>query len=323
MSGMNRQSKYSLGKISVYLRHRDVSYWELSTSQANRLSELLGGAQVVLCKSDAELASELPDADAVLTWRFRQEWFDLAPKLKIVSTPAAGQDYFSVVAPPGVVMLNGAFHGEIMAESVVGMLLGMERGILAQATLHPATSWARKELSPGMRVLRGSTVLILGFGRIGRWIGKLLKPFGVTLIGVGRRSNAERPDWFDASDSLIQVGELDEALAKANHLVMALPSTTGTTGLMDGRRLALLKPGATVTNVGRGNSLDVTALITLLNNGHLAGAFLDVFPEEPLPEGSVIASTPKLWRLPHASAIAPNYLDLYIDDFVRQVRGLS
>ena len=76
----------------------------------------------------------------------------------------------------------------------------------------------------------------------------------------------------------------------------------------------------TVTNIGRGNAIEAAALTAALENGHLAGAFLDVFPEEPLPETSPLMHVRNLWRLPHACAIADNYLDLYVADFVRQLK---
>ena len=116
---------------------------------------------------------------------------------------------------------------------------------------------------------------------------------------------------------------MDAYLPETDHLILALPGTTGTTGIVDARRLALLKPGATVTNIGRGNAIVADALAEALESGHLAGAFLDVFPEEPLPASSPLMHVRNLWRLPHACAIADNYLDLYVADFVRQLKAAS
>jgi phosphoglycerate dehydrogenase-like enzyme len=83
---------------------------------------------------------------------------------------------------------------------------------------------------------------------------------------------------------------------------------------MDARRLALLRPDAYIYNVGRGNAIDVPALAAALRGGNLRGAGLDVFPEEPLPEDSPLRGCPGAMRLPHVSAFAPNYLDLYLDE---------
>ena len=321
MKGAKRQQDSRLEKISTYLVHGMVAAWHFTEGQAEHLRRLLPGTAVKVCGTADEFAENVRDSDAVLTWTFRQEWFDGASRLKILSTPAAGKDYFTVEPPSGVWMMNGQFHGEIIAESVVGMLLGMERGILPAMTEYAALPWPRRELAPRMRVLRGSTAMILGFGNIGRWIGKMLKPFGLRILGVSRHRDAERPEWFTGGDLCMDVGQMDAYLPETDHLILALPGTTGTTNMVNARRLALLKAGATVTNIGRGNAVEATALTAALENGHLAGAFLDVFPQEPLSISSPLMKTRNLWRLPHACAIAGNYLDLYVEDFVRQLKA--
>lgn len=321
MDKPKRQFLSSIKKISTYLVHTQVSAWHFTEGQAEHLRRLLPGVSVHVCATAEEFATSLRDADAVLTWTFRQEWFDGAKRLKILSTPAAGKDYFTVEPPSGLLMMNGQFHGEIIAESVVGMLLGMERGILPAMTEYTALPWPRRELAPRMRVLRGATAMILGFGHIGRWIGKLLKPFGMRILGVSRHRDAARPEWFAEGDLCMDGEQMDAYLPETDHLILALPGTTGTTGMVDARRLALLKAGATLTNIGRGNAVVAEALTASLEDGHLSGAFLDVFPEEPLPETSPLMHVRNLWRLPHACAIAGNYLDLYVEDFVRQLKA--
>ena len=302
-------------KIVTYITHSIVDAWNFREVHAEILRRRIPGVNVQICGTEQEFTEGLRGADVVLTWTFRQEWFALAPRLKVISTPAAGKDYFHVVPPAGVTMLNGHFHGEIIAETVVAMILAMIRGLLRNATQFADLPWAREELSPSLRTLRGSNVTILGFGHIGRWIGRLIKPFGTTSIwGMTRHGNASFPDWFTENDRIFTASELDVRLCETDHLVLALPSTTGTDGIVGEHELALLPKGATVTNVGRGNALNEAALIKSLRDGHLGGAVLDVFAEEPLDEHSPLMSCPNLWRLPHASAIAPNYLSLYSEE---------
>lgn len=323
MTEPKRQCNSRLKKISTYLVHDLVPAWHFTERQADHLRKLLPGTVVKVCGTAEEFADNVRDSDAALTWTFRQEWFDGAARLKILSTPAAGKDYFTVEPPSCVWMMNGQFHGEIISESVVGMLLAMERGILPAMTEYADLPWPRKELAPRMRVLRGTTAMILGFGNIGRWIGKILKPFDLRILGVSRLHNAARPEWFTEGDLCLDVEQMDAFLPETDHLILALPGTTGTTGMVDGRRLQLLKAGATLTNIGRGNAVVAEALVSSLESGHLSGAFLDVFPEEPLPSSSPLMKTRNLWRLPHACAIADNYLDLYVEDFVRQLKMIE
>src|SRR5690606_4679421 len=101
-----------------------------------------------------------------------------------------------------------------------------------------------------------------------------------------------------------------EALALADHVVCVLPGDTGTDRFLDAAAFAAVKPGAVVYNLGRGNAIDVGALTAALQAGRIAGAFLDVVPDEPLPEGSPLWTAPRLFLTPHASAIYADYLDL-------------
>lgn len=304
--------------IAVYLTHPDVSCWTFGDPHAARLNAHFPGTRVLVCNSEAEFLEGLGAADVALVWRFRQEWFSRAPRLRVLATPAAGRDYFHVSPPPRVTMLYGRFHGELMAETVAAMLLGMVRGVLPAASVFAGHAWPRRELAPWMVPLRSSHVVIVGFGRIGTWIGRLLKPFGVRLTGIRRHVPRDVPEYFSPGDRIAPVSDLDRVLPSADHLILVLPGGPDTEALMDARRIRSLPRGATLCNVGRGTVLDEEALCEALRDGHLSGAALDVFREEPLPADSPLRSVPRLWRLPHASAISPNYLDLFIDDFAAQ-----
>lgn len=305
--------------IAVFLRHNTVPCWEMSTAQGQLLEQLLPGYRVILCATEKDFRRELATASIAITWYCQQQWLEQASKLRILATPAAGKDYFTVTLPPGVTLLNGQFHGTLIAETAVGALLAMCRGILPAASLYANQPWARHEISIRMRPLHGSRVGILGFGHIGQAIGALLKPFGVRIAGCRRNIHAPCPAWFvSGQDEYFAVAELEAELPSLDHLILALPRSSETDNILDARRLGLLPCGATVSNYGRGNAIDLPALLGALRSGHLAGAFLDVFPQEPLPAEAEILSCPNLWRLPHISTAAPNYLDLFVHDFVRQ-----
>ena len=308
--------------ILVNLRHPQVGYWTLQERQAEPLRRAFPGVEVTLAGSREEFESRLPEADVCMVWNFRQEWFGMAPHLKVVSTPAAGKDYFQVTPPDGVQMLYGGYHGKIIAETVCGMLLGMCRGILPAVTEYAGLEWPRGELFSRQHSLHGSTVVILGFGKIGQHIGRLLKPFHVRILGMRRNADALRPEWFDEGDFIFPPSRLDEILPMADHLVLALPRSPETDNLLDARRLSLLPSHATLVNIGRGNAIDDLALCEALRGGRLAGAFLDVFHTEPLPADSPLRTCPNLWRLPHASAVAPDYLDLYVEELVENLKRL-
>jgi len=306
-------------RIAVWLTKDGISCWTFSEANRARLQSLLPGSRVVVCPDEQAFLAELPEATVAIAWQFKQQWLECALSLVWIATPAAGRDYFQIVPPPSVEITYGTFHGELIAETVLGMLLGMGRGIVDSVRLGRTDPWPRERIAPAMRPLRGSHAVILGFGHIGTWIGRLLKPCGVRLTGVRRRPTAP-PSYFGAGDSVVPVSELDRVLPSADILILSLPGGPGTDHIIDARRLRLLPAHALITNIGRGNAIDESALAEALNAGVVGGACLDVFENEPLPADSVLRDCPGAFLMPHASAISPNYLDLFIDEFVTRFR---
>lgn len=302
---------------AVHINHRHVPGWNFELRHAEQLTHAIPALDVRVCRSDEDFVAILPEAQLAMVWHFLPEWAAHADQLRLLATPAAGRDYFQADLPGCVELSYGQFHGTLIGETVVGMILAMCRGILPAASRQTTLAWPRQELAAVMRPLRGSRVTILGFGHIGLQIAHLLKPFGVHLTGV-RRTASVPPPFFGPGDALATPDVLDHVLPETDHLVLCLPASAETDGLLSRERLALLPRTATVCNVGRGNALDEDALVTALRTGALAGACLDVFQQEPLPLDSPLRTCPNLWLMPHASAIAPNYLDLFVSEFIER-----
>ena len=298
--------------IAVWLNNAAMSCYEFSTEDLTYLQLKLPQAVITVCHSEAEFIQALPQTEIALTWTFKQEWFALANSLREIFTPAAGKDYFSIKPPEEINVTYGSFHGELMAETVLAMMLGSCRGIVTAA--RTTELWGNSELSRIMRPLRGTHLTILGFGAIGEWVAKLAKPFGVKITGI-KRHLTPVPSYFDAHDAIVTVDKLDEILPTTDHLVLILPRNSGSDTIINRQTLALLPSRAVIYNVGRGNAIDETALVDALLNRQLAGACLDVFATEPLPANSPLRKTPNTLLMPHAAAISPNYLQLFIDEF--------
>lgn len=273
----------------------------------------------VECGCEKEFLDNLPESRGAVAWAFLPEWLERAPGISLVCTPAAGRDWVAIRPQPGLAVAFGAFHGELIGQTVLGLLLAFARGIRDSMEMQGREPWARDRIAGRMRSLRGSHAVILGFGHIGKWIGQYLKPMGVRLTGVNR-SNMARPGYFDAGDHVAAMEDLDSLLPDTDHLILALPGDSGTDGVIDARRLGLLPHEAVVYNIGRGNSIDTPALIDALENGRLAGAGLDVFDVEPLPGDAPIRHCPNVILMPHVSAFAPTYIDLYLKELLSLVR---
>ncbi len=310
-------------KIAAYLVNPTVSEWTLTHAQGDawiqRLKSAGTDAELVVCSSEKEFTEVLCDVEIALTWTFRQEWFEKSQKLRHLCTPAAGKEYFGGLRPPpGVELHFGHFHGAIMGETLVGMMLGMAHGLFQNLSAMKgagAEGWPRERFTGVARTLAGSHVVIVGFGNIGQRAGAMIKAFQTRLTGVRRHPDAvSRPSWFGPEDKVVGMDGLDAALAEADHVALVLPGDTSTDRIFDSERLRAIRRGAVLYNFGRGNSVDETALAESLRSGHLAGAVLDVFATEPLPADSPLRSLPNAFLFPHASAIAPTYLDLWLDE---------
>lgn len=307
-------------KISAWLPNTSISCFRLTLEQCQTLETRLPGHTVAHCETEADFLAQLPETQVAIVWKFAQGWFARAPEMQWIVTPAAGKDYFRITPPPGVSIDNGGFHGVIMAETVLAMMLASCRGVLTCERARGTDPWPRKALDGRMHTLRGSHVGILGFGRIGQWVGRLAKPFGARITGI-RRSPSERPDYFAEVDRVLPVDALDSVLPEFDHLVLVLPRSPETDRILDERRLGLLRETCYLYNVGRGNAIDEEALARALQDRRLAGACLDVFATEPLPEDSPLRSCPTALLMPHASAFDPSYLDRFLDEFAERFRA--
>lgn len=307
---------------AVWLVDAEIDCWTFSARHEEILARELGRAiEIVQCSSEEEFLAALQRAHLAVVWRFEREWLDRAPRLEWIVTPAAGRERIRVQEGPRLAIDHGSFHGELMAETVLAFLLGHVRGVFA--SMQEAARgelWPRAAVGRTMRALRSSRVTILGFGAIGRWIGQLLVPFDCAITGVKRRPSAP-PGWFrPVRDRIVTVSDLDSVLPGTDFLVVVLPGDPASHHLMDARRLALLPPHAALVSIGRGHAIDEAALARALDRGALAAAYLDVFETEPLPPDSPLRRRSDVIWMPHASAIAPNYLDLFALELARRFR---
>ena len=202
-------------------------------------------------------------------------------RLRVVQALSAGTDWIEARVPPWATLCNARGARDVaVAEWVVGALLGDAYGQFEAAR-------SRRWSDAVPRELHGATVLIVGFGSIGREVERHLEPFGVTVIGVARQ----------ARDGVHSVAELPHLVGQADAVVVLAPLTPETRGLVDAALLGRMRDGALFVNAGRGGVVDTAALVAELRSGRLR-AVLDVVDPEPLPDDH------PLWDL--ALAITPH-----------------
>jgi phosphoglycerate dehydrogenase-like enzyme len=229
------------------------------------------------------------------------------------------------IPPAHIEARYGTFHGEFIAETVLGLMLAVNRGILSSYELQLANEiWPWRPLcKPGaVRLLRGSHAVIIGFGNIGGWIARLLKPFGVRITGLRRNPPTEWPPYFTEGDTISSISQLDTVLQTADHVILALPSDTGADNLLGARQFKKMPRHAIIYNIGRGNCINEIAMAAALKSRTIAGACLDVFCQEPLTKDSPLAKNlPGLVRLPHSSAFADEYMERYTDEIIPIIKA--
>ena len=249
-----------------------------------------------------------------------------APRLRWVHATSAGAGEMvrrAGLAPDALervtVTTSSGVHAVPLAEfSLLGML-AVAKELPRLVEDQRARAWP--EVRRPLRELSGQTVFLVGLGEIGREVARLAKAFGMRTVGF-RRTEGPPPDWVDEVHG---PGRLAELAGGADAMVVSLPLTEQTAGLIDRSVLEALPPGCIFVNVGRGGVVDEAALVDVLSGRRIAGAVLDVFATEPLPPGSPLWDLPNVIVTPHAAALSARenerIVELFVANLARYLDG--
>jgi phosphoglycerate dehydrogenase-like enzyme len=219
---------------------------------------------------------------------------EAAPKLRWVSTLLAGLNGWPLdrLAERGLPLTNGVGINAIpVAEFAVMGVMAMAKGLPQLIRWQDEKTWTPRPA--GVTELTGSKALVIGYGAIGREIGKRLEGLGVEVTGV-RRSPSGEPGVLGPDDWRSRLGDFD-------WVILAAPAVADTRHLIGAAELAAMKPSAVLVNIARGDLIDQPALVEAVKGGQIAGAFLDVTSPEPLPADSPLWTTPGIVMTGHAS----------------------
>lgn len=294
------------------LPERDFRLWDHHIAQIQAISPDIRLHIVPAPEATREMVH---DADIIFGWP-RKSWVVDAPHLRWIQLPSSGSDGWSSVRPDILLTKSAGVFGVPIAEWVIGMMVALTHNLHRYRDQQLAAHWG--EL-PGAEVY-GSTVGIVGLGDLGSEVACRAQAMGCRVLGTRRTLSAPPPPDVD------QLLPLDELLPTVDFLVLAVPNTPETQGLIDAERLRRLKPGAYLINVGRGTLVDEAALIAALASGHLAGAALDVTAQEPLPAESPLWRMEQVILTPHTSGRSPQAnadrrMALFSDNLRRFLQG--
>ena len=242
----------------------------------------------------------------------------LAPRLRWIQSTAAGVDKLLPLVPSHVILTSTrGIHAEKGGEYALTALLMLNHQVPRFVTAQRRKEWDQFFATP----IAGKTVLVLGAGAIGTEVARLSRALGVRVLGISRSGKAN-----PAFHACFASQQLHDILPQADFLLILLPLTQETEGLIGRREFDLLPAHAGVINLGRGAVIDNDALADKLRKGELSGAVLDVYPEEPLPRSSPLWCTPNLIMSPHcaiddAEHYAQRALEVFLANLCRYLNG--
>jgi phosphoglycerate dehydrogenase-like enzyme len=292
-------------KLVICVWHR-FSLWNPPPEMAAGIRERWPEMRIVHRPNYDGLDAELPDTDIFVGFSLRPEQFGHARRLKWLHSTAAGvgQLMYPELRRSGIEVTNASgVHTIPMAEHILGMLVAMARRFPDCFRYQQQARWAQQELwdSPVRpRELHGQTLLLIGFGAVGRAVAKVVRPLGMHVWAVTRSGGGDH----EFADKIVPVSQLHEALPQADFVILAAPETPETRRMIGASEFARMKSSAYFMNVSRGALVDEPALIAALERRTIAGAALDVASQEPLPPDSPLWKLENAFITPHMSAVS-------------------
>jgi phosphoglycerate dehydrogenase-like enzyme len=252
------------------------------------------------------------------------------PSLRWLQVRSAGVDHLAADPPwrKGIVVTNAkGVYAVPIGEYVSGMILRVHQPAATWAADQAAHRWP-PDPPPLIAIIRGRTAVIAGYGSIGREVARQLAALGMRIVAVKPRPEVRHDPSFrvpgtgdpDGSipERIVGVEAFVETAREADVLVLTMPLTEASRGIVDARVIAALRPTAWLINVSRGALVDEPAVLAALRDGRLAGAVLDVFGQEPLPPDSPWWDAPNVIVTPHASGHTLRFFDELVVENVRR-----
>jgi glyoxylate/hydroxypyruvate reductase A len=283
---------------------------------AARIREARPEARLLTAHGVEQVKERLPQAEVLFAWEFPMETLPLATRLRWFQVMGAGLERLAGSAVPGGVVVTNmkGIFGVAMAEYALAYMLAHSQQIRRVTLQQDERRWEQFE----PQLLAGQTAGVIGLGSIGRQVARRCAEFAMRVIGVNRGGAP-----VAGVDVTYAVAEIERFLPECDYLISVVPQTGETTGLLSGERLRLLKPSCFYINMGRGNIVDLDALVEALGAGRLAGAALDVFPTEPLPPEHPIWAAPNTFITPHISGVnrPDDVTRVFLDNLTRYLNG--
>jgi len=308
-------------------REVDVAAPSWATRALEMVSDELARSVTIrhVVVGETNLAREVAERTEVL-WRYHLPADRMAdvlaqlPALRWVHSDYVGVEDLPLAAlrDRGILLSNGAgISARPMAEWVVLAILAAAKQLPRFVRQSDSATW---DVGRPLAELAGGVVLMLGLGAVGAAAARLLEPFAMDVRGCVRRPRAADAPLPTGVSRLVVGDEWRAHLGEADYVVCSLPLTAETAGMLDAAAIAAMRPGAWIVNVSRGGLIDHQALLAALDGGHLGGAVLDAFEQEPLPSEDPLWGRPDVLVLPHVTWSTSHTVDDFKTRFAAQLR---
>jgi phosphoglycerate dehydrogenase-like enzyme len=292
-------------KLLIVVHHR-FELWRVPAWFVSRLHDEFPQLEITHSESYEAVEQDLRDAEIIFTISLRPEQFALCRKLRWIHAPTAAvhQFLFPELIQSDVILTNSTeVHGPVVAEHVMALVFALAKKIPQAAALQQKHIWGKekiwKEGAPPVEIA-GATLGLVGVGSIGGRVARMASAVGMSVIAVREHVEKGKPEGVQA---VFPPEQLDEVLRQSDFVVLAAPLIAATEKLISAERLSSMKSTAYLINVGRGPQVDEAALAEALRTRQIAGAALDVFEREPLPEDSPLWNLENLLITPHTAGV--------------------
>lgn len=310
---------------------------QLSVEQIAKIKQELPDGLSFVQSRDVDTVKQLAQEIEVFAGWFDPAWLLDMPRLRWVQMWGAGANWlmrYPRLRNSSFTLTNAVgIHAVPISEHVFALILAFGRNLPNAIAAQDERVWARVKhptepldtpfafSSGNLFELADKTLLVLGVGAIGGRVAKLAQAFEMRVIGMRRNPDKTSP----YVDEMIGTDRLSDALSSADFVVNTLPYTDATRHLLGATELAIMKRSAILINIGRGATVDESALIVALKNGTIGGAGLDVFEQEPLPDSSPLWTMPNVLITSHYAGASPRYheraFDILLDNLQRYKNG--
>jgi phosphoglycerate dehydrogenase-like enzyme len=290
-------------KLLIVVHHR-FELWNAPAWLAERLRRDFPGLEVIQLPSHEGIAEQIVYAEILVAWSLRAEQAKVAKKLRWIHSTVAAVHLLMIpeIIHSDIVVTNAReINGPVVAEHVIAQVFALAKCLPTAVRLHEKRTWGLDTIwQRRPKEIAGATLVLVGVGSIGGEVAKRAAALGMRVLAVREDVNKPAPQGVE---KVLGLEQLDEMLAVADYVVLAVPVTPRTNLLMNAGRIATMKPDSCLINVGRGPLIDDVALVGALRAGCIRGAGLDVFVKEPLAEDSPYWDLKNVLITPHTAAL--------------------